>query len=139
MLNTRMKILFVCKHNRFRSKVGEALLKKEIKEKGIKGVEVKSAGVALDIANPRVSENVHKILRENGTDAGDVSRKVSEKDIEWADKIIVVADNVSLEIFPEEKTEKWSISDCDQSDVEGIRERTREIGKRVKKMVKELK
>ena len=119
--------------------MGEALLKKEVKDRGIKGVEVKSVGVALDVMNPYVSENVHKVLKEKGTDVDELSRELSEREIEWADKIIVVADNVSLEIFPEEKTEKWSISDCDQSDVEGIRERVKEIGKRVRRLVKGIR
>ena len=133
------RILFICKHNRFRSKVAEALLKKEIEERQIKNMEVKSAGVFLDWMFPYVSENVHKILMEKGMKVEDKSREVNDEDTRWADKIIIVADNVSLDLFPKAKREVWKISDCDQSDEEGIRERTEKIAKKVNGLIKKIK
>jgi protein-tyrosine-phosphatase len=123
MAKKKIKILFICMHNRFRSKVAEALLKFYDKRGKF---EVKSAGMQLDVLRPYVAENVKKVLAEkkvfieNGLPV-----LVSKQAIEWADKIILVADNVSAEDFPADKTEVWAVSDCSESDFEGIK---REIG-----------
>jgi len=114
-----MKILFICKHNRFRSKVGEALMKKL----GDGNVEVRGAGVKLDKAYPYVAKNVKIALREYGIgDVSDVSKLVTEEDKKWADKIIIVADNVNPQDFPSDKVVIWPTSDCDQGDLDRIKE-----------------
>jgi len=130
-----MNFLFVCKHNRFRSKVAEALFKK------LAGgsVEVKSAGVRLDLMRPYVAENAKKVLREKGVDgADDTPREINDLDIRWADRIIVVANNVSPEIFPKEKTEVWETEDTDQDNLEMIRKIVDKIEIKVKDLVKRL-
>jgi len=48
-----MKILFVCKHNRFRSKVAEAFFNKLKKNKKIKA---ESAGLVLDKLRPYIEK-----------------------------------------------------------------------------------
>ena len=130
-----MKILFVCKHNRFRSKVAEALFNKYNKDKEN---EAKSAGVKLDIMH--VAENVKKALEEKGIkEVDNLPREVSEKEIKWADKIIVVANDVSTENFPKEKTEVWFVSDINQGDLEGIRKRVDMIEYDVKALLKRVR
>lgn len=132
-----MKILFICKHNRFRSKVGEAFFRKYNKNKKN---EVRSAGAMLDPLNKFAHKNVILALKEKGAPIVDEkSRQLDEGLIDWADKIIIVADNVSREIFPKEKdVEVWKISDTDQSDLEGIRKRVLKVEKKVKALVKKL-
>ena len=130
-----MNFLFVCKHNRFRSKVAEALFKK------LAGgsVEVKSAGVRLDLMRLYVAENVKKALRDKGIDLVDgVPRDINDFDIKWADRIVIVADNVDPEIFPKEKTEVWETEDTDQGNLEMIRKIVDKIEIKVKDLVKRL-
>ena len=130
-----MNVLFICKHNRFRSKAAEVLFNFYNQNKKNKA---KSAGIHLDVMN--VAENVHRVLREKGIENVDnLPRAVDKKLIKWADKIIIVADNVSAEGFPMGKTETWEISDCDQGDLEGIRERVEKIELKVKDLLERLK
>ena len=127
-----MNVLFICRHNRFRSKVGEALLRKLAPE-----LHVKSAGVEKDL--PYVAPLVKKIVKEYGSEVGNTPRLVEDKMIRWADKIIVVADNVDAKLFPKDKIEVWPIRDCDQDDEETIRLRVAEINKRVVDFIKRIK
>lgn len=132
-----MKILFVCAHNRFRSKVAEALFNKYNKNKGN---EVKSAGAALDPLYHYVHENVVNALAEKGAKVVDEqSVQLDEHLIDWADKIILVADNVNPELFPKEKLEIWKIADCEQHDIGPIKDRVEKIDKKVKELVRRLK
>lgn len=131
-----MKILFVCAHNRFRSKVGEALFNKYNKNKKN---EAKSAGARLDPIYPYVDKNVVMVLDENGAKVeNEQAVQLNEELIDWADKIILVADNVNREIFPKDKLEVWKIADCGQEDVESIRDRVKKIDRKVKDLIKKL-
>jgi protein-tyrosine-phosphatase len=125
-----MNILFICKHNRFRSKVAEALFKKYAPK-----YNVKSAGIELDVGFPYVASAVKKVLKEYGVKrVEDKPQLINPKIIKWADKIIVIADDVALDKFPEDKTEVWPIQDCHQDDEEGIRVRVKDIYDRVRKI-----
>lgn len=126
-----MNILFICKHNRFRSKVAEALFKKYASKDN-----VKSAGMKLDIGFPYVAPVVKEVLKEYGIKhVEDKPQLINKQLIGWAEKIIVVADDVSPDNFPRDKIEVWSIQDCHQDDEEGIRFRVNDIEKRIKKIV----
>ncbi len=95
-----MNILFVCRHNRFRSKVAEALFKKHNK------CNVKSAGIRLDLDRPYVAPIVKEVLLEYGVNRlDDTPKLIDSLLIRWANKIIIVADNVDSSIFPKEKVE----------------------------------
>lgn len=127
-----MKILFVCKHNRFRSKVAEALFNKY----SLGQHQAKSAGIKLDVFFPYVAASVKNVLREyNIINVSDAPVLVSRDLISWAERIIVVADNVDLSAFPRDKTEKWSIADCDQDDLPAITLRVRDIDGRVRDLL----
>lgn len=128
-----MNILFVCKYNRFRSKVAEAIFLALNKNKKIK---VRSRGIKRDKKNPYVAKSVISIMKKKGYKIGGKSRKISKKDIDWANLIIVVADNVRLR---SKKVVYWKVSDVSQSYFRGIRTRINKIEKRVKKLVKSLK
>ncbi len=124
----KKKILFVCKHNRFRSKVAEAIFKILSKNK------VKSRGTEPDYLP--VAENVQKAIKNLGYEKVDKTPKILEKkDWEWADLIVVVADNVNLK---GKKVRKWDIPDTNQRNKNRIFEISKKIEKRVKKLVEEL-
>ncbi|MBM3234491.1 hypothetical protein FJZ19_05365 [Candidatus Pacearchaeota archaeon] len=129
-----MKILFVCAHNRFRSKVAEFIFKKLDKKD-----EVKSAGIQLDFSRPYVAENVKIALKKREIfEIDEKAREINIYDLEWADRIIIIADNINEEIFPREKTEIWKIGDADEKDMEKIEKIVSEIEEKVKKLIEGL-
>ena len=131
----KKKILFVCRHNRFRSKVAEALFIKFSKGK----FEVKSAGLRKDLMHNYIAKSVHDALIDKKVKVKDErAREIDEKLIEWADRIVVVADNVPLEIFPREKTEVWKIIDCSEYDIDCVNRTVGEIEEKVKEFTKRL-
>ena len=134
----KKKILFICKHNKFRSKVGEAIFNKLNKNKNI---IAESAGT-IGSDNP-TPYNVVKILREKGYRVARMkARKINLKKINDYDILIVVADNVDPQLFKDSgyrwKIIWWKVSDCMSIYVPGIRKRVDDIEKRVKKLIKRL-
>ncbi len=129
-----MKVLFVCRHNRFRSKVAEAIFKKNNKNKKFK---VRSRATFPDYIP--VAENVQKVLEEKGVKRiNKYPKKLRKEDVEWADLIVVVANEVDRS-FKNKKTLNWKVSDTNQSDVEGIRKRTDIIERKVLQLLKAVK
>jgi len=137
-----MNILFVCRANRFRSKSSESLFLKYNKNQNIK---VKSAGIRRDTFNPYVTPGLIKILKERGANVtNEDSIQLDQNLVDWADKIIISANNVPLDLFPKEKTEVWDINDVDvddpRPDIPGkMKKSIDKIEKHVKILVKELK
>lgn len=137
-----MNLLFVCKHNRFRSKVAEALFRYHYK--GDK-IATKSAGLAIDVMHPYVSRNVLSFLRGKGISLRDEgAKKLDDFVLKWADKIVIVADNVSPDMFRGAEFIRgkpiifWNIQDVSESDVPGIKKRINEIEKRVLELIESL-
>ena len=132
-----MKILFICKHNRFRSKVAEVIFKKLDTRN-----EVKSAGIMIDFTRPWIAENVKKIMNEKGYEIKDEqSREINEQDLEWADMIVIVANNIDKDIFKGKtnaEIEKWEITDADEKDEEKIRKIIGEIEGKVSNLLDSL-
>ena len=127
-----MNILFICRHNRFRSKVAEAIFNKLNKNKSIKA---ESAGIIKDIP---ASKNVRKVMKEKRMKLKSIiSRRFNEGIIRRTDIIVIVADNVSKGIFKKfgKKIIVWKISDVSQSDVKGIRKRAEIIEKKVRSLL----
>ena len=127
------KVLFICKHNRFRSKVAEALFKRYNKNKKIKA---ESCGTNLDYIP--VAKNVVKALKEFGVNkVNRHPRKINNKLINNSDLIIIVANNVSRGIFKKfrKKIIVWKISDTSQDNYKGILKRVKLIEKRIKKLI----
>ena len=105
-----MKILFICKHNVFRSKVAEAYFNKINKNKNFKA---KSAGVIkgspLDKEQVRLAKKFGIVIKGN-------PKGLSTKLFFWNDITIIVADNVPQKIFEGNKRYGkeliiWKISD----------------------------
>lgn len=51
----------------------------------------------------------------------------------------MVANNVSVDIFPKEKTEVWEIEDADESELDKIKRIVDDIEERVKELKKRMK
>jgi len=133
-----MKILFICKHNKFRSKVGEAIFNKLNKNKKI---IAESSGIIGSIHD--TPKSVIDVLKNKGYR---VKRKTAKRvdldEIKDYDLIIIVADNVNPLFFKSSFDKKiiwWKITDCLDTDIEGIKKRVDEIESKVKKLVEELK
>lgn len=130
-----MNILFICRHNRFRSKVAEAVFNKLNKNKSIKA---ESAGIIKDIP---VSRNVRKVMREKKIKLKSVkSRRFNAEIIKRADIIVITADNVDKGIFEKfgKKIIVWKISDVSQDNIAGIRKRVEIIEKKVRNLLMSL-
>jgi protein-tyrosine-phosphatase len=134
-----MKVLFICKHNRFRSKVAEVLFNKYTENKNW---EAESAGIQLDPKRKGVALNVRKVLKKifNINKINNVSRKLTKKMIKKADLIVNVADNVKLpkNLIKGKKVLHWKITDTSQEDYLGILKRVFLIKKKVRKLVRGL-
>jgi len=103
-----MKVLFVCKHNRFRSKVAEAYFKKINKNKNI---EASSAGIYKGIP---VDKKVITIGKKLGININSKTKYLDEKKfIMGIDLVIIVANNVPASLFGAkgEKVIQWRIPD----------------------------
>ncbi len=138
-----MNILFVCKHNRFRSKVAEALFRHHYKGEIAK---VKSAGIAIDIMHPYVARAVMSEMRQRGISMRDEGAvKIDSFLLKWADRLIIVANNVSPDMFRDKEMIQgkpvtfWDIPDVSETDVQGIRKRVNDIELNVLALVKNLK
>ncbi len=126
-----MKVLFICKYNRFRSKVAEAIFNKFSLDKS------ESAGLFMDKEHPYIEESVLNLMKEKGYFLFGKPRKVNKKIIERTDLVVIVADNVDESLFSSfgKKVIKWDISDCDASNFNCIRNSINEIERRVKSLL----
>jgi len=125
-----MNILFVCKHNRFRSKVSEAFFKKFNKNKKYK---IKTAGII--VGNP-ISKELKKIVRNYGIKLKSKPRPITSKLLKWQDKIIIVADNVPKSFFKNKKVEVWKIRDAGIKEKRKIKKSILQIENKVKRLVR---
>ena len=128
-----MKILFVCKYNRFRSKVAEAIFNKLNKNKKIK---TDSAGIIVDELKPYIAKNVAKIMREKGYKIKPKQQQLRQKLVANFDLIIIVADNISpnLDNFTG-KIIRWNIPDCSEEDTKKIKQIIKKIEANVKELI----
>lgn len=138
----KKRILFVCKYNRFRSKVAEIYFKSINKNTNIK---IKSRGIIevnkpLDILERR--RNIY-LKKTFGFVLNAKSISVDVKSLLWADKIIIVADDVPRILFNsekwKEKVEVWKVPDENADDERNINKSVKFIIDKVNKLNKELK
>ena len=102
-MKDKINILFVCKYNRFRSKVAEIYFKKINSDKRIK---LRSRGI-IEVNKPldSLERRRNKYLKEKfGFVLYGKSLSVDVKSLLWADKIILVADDVPKVLF---NSKKW--------------------------------
>ena len=128
-----MRILFVCKHNRFRSKVAEAYFKKINKNKNIK---VASAGVFKGFPTESV---VVKIGKKLGIKLRRKTNGLDEKYVFQMDLVVIVANNVPVSLFKGKvrKIIVWKIPDTNQNNKKMIEIIMKKIFKKVEELNKE--
>ena len=137
-----MKILFICKYNRFRSKVAEAYFKKINKNKNLK---VQSAGI-IEVnkgLTPNEKKRNKQIKKEFDLNISSVSKGITAKLLESQDKIIVVASDVPKIIFDhwrwKEKVERWKAKDDHMAREKEGSKTVKFIFKKIDKLAENLK
>jgi len=134
-----MKILFICKYNRFRSKVAEAIFNSINKNKKIKA---ESAGFTLDKERPYIEPVVIEIMKRKGYKMKKpFPRKVNSVLLKKFDMLIITANNVNINSFKSfnGKIVRWKIQDCPSINLNCIKSSINKIERNVKRLVKELK
>jgi len=129
-----MKILFICKYNRFRSQIAETYFRKINRDKTIKSY---SAGI---IIGTPIAKNVKDIGKKFGLKINGKPKSIREKLLKEIDLLIIVADNVPEQLF-ETKTRKlikWNIPDTSQGDLCDIERISKMIMKKVDELDKIL-
>ena len=129
---SKKSILFVCKHNRFRSKIAEAFFKKYNKNK-----DYFASSAGLFPGRYPLDERQVKSASKFGIKLSGKPRPITTDLLVKTDIGIIVADNVPASIFEAEKYGKkiivWSIED----DHSGLEENIEPIIKRIEDKVKE--
>ncbi|MFH1503154.1 MAG: hypothetical protein ABIE36_00660 [Candidatus Diapherotrites archaeon] len=137
-MKNKINILFVCRYNRFRSRIAEAYFKKINKNKNIKA---KSAGLFRGI--PLSPETVKK-AKEFGINIGGRVKGLSSTLIRWQNVTVIVADDVPPQVFDKnkklgKKVIVWKIKDANYKNKESVEKAIREIIKKVNNLNKELR
>ena len=130
----KMKILFICKYNRFRSQIAETYFRKINRDKTIKSY---SAGI---IIGTPIAKNVKDIGKKFGLKINGKPKSIREKLLKEIDLLIIVANNVPEQLF-ETKTRKlikWNIPDTSQGDLCDIERISKMIMKKVDELNKQL-
>jgi protein-tyrosine-phosphatase len=106
-----------------------------------KKIIAESAGIIGSIHN--TPKSVIDILKEKGyTIKRKIARRVDCVKIKDYDLIIITADNVNPLFFKDSFNKKiiwWKITDCMDTDINGIKKRVDEIETKVKNLVEKLK
>jgi protein-tyrosine-phosphatase len=127
------QILFVCRNNKFRSRVAECYFKKINKNKNIKA---ESAGLFEGSPNKKKTIN---ILKKIGIKIKGKPRSMSNKLLREQDLIVIVADNVPKSIFiPKyvKKVIKYPIKDGKKGDETSSIEIAKKVMRKIDKLNK---
>lgn len=150
MKDKKINLLFICKHNLFRSKVAEAYFKKLNKNKNI---QVDSAGfikgiwTKIPLPAIRILNKQKEVAKKRGFKLEIQSKELSIDLLSKQDLIIIISDNLP-NIFNEKeyikkglKVRTWKIKDVDSNNYNEKRldNTFNQIMKMVDKLVKELK
>lgn len=130
-------ILFICKYNRFRSKISEAYFNKLCSNQ----FKAKSAGLIR--GNYPLDENQVKLARQAGIIMKGKPQGLSVDLLSWADILVIAADNIPISIFKNQKRYgkriiSWKIPDAHHTDVNGIKNRINLIKNHVEKFINQL-
>ncbi|MBI2004344.1 hypothetical protein HYS72_02670 [Candidatus Pacearchaeota archaeon] len=128
----KFNILFVCKYNRFRSRISEAYLRKINKNKRIKA---DSAGIFK--GNP-ISKKIISIGKKLGLKIKGAPKSINIKLLKWQNIIVIVADNIPKKLFSfnkkrGKKTIVWKIKD-DIKSIPIIIRKVDELNKNLQKL-----
>jgi|SRR3989344_3870381 len=131
-------ILFVCKYNRFRSKIAEDLFDQINKNKSYKA---KSAGI---IRGSPINSKQAIICRKKNIILRNPPRGISSKLLKWQDVLVIVADDVPTSLFKDnvnygKKLIAWRIPDAKRDNEKEIMIIIKMIENKVKKFVREIR
>lgn len=133
-----MKILFICKFNKLRSKLAEGIFNKLNKNPKHKA---KSGGL---IRGRPVLPITRKVAKRRGIKINKKPKGLTSKMIIWQDLAIIVADDVPKEILKDNKKfgkglKVWKIKDIEGQSEKEVEKVINQIEKKVKKLLIELK
>jgi len=133
----KINILFVCRYNRFRSRIAEAYFNQINKNKKIKA---KSAGLIK--GNPLSLKTV-KLLKNMGIDISGNPKGLSSKLMAWQNYAIIVADDVPEQVFDRnikycKKVEVWKIKDLEYENEKGNESRMIDTANTIKDKINDL-
>lgn len=133
-----MNILFVCKYNRFRSRVAESYFKTINKNKYLHAI---SGGLLM--GHYPLNKDEVNIAKKNGIDISGRPKGITTDLLRKIDLVVIVANNVPKSIFHYEyykgKVIIWRIKDLHHGeDKVLIEKRIRKIKRKVEKLVKKL-
>jgi protein-tyrosine-phosphatase len=104
----KKKVMFICKYNMFRSKIAEAYFKKLHP-----GHPVRSRGIIAGRTNRHAKEIY--LPKKLGLNIQSKPNSIKYSDLEWADLIVVAANNVPAKLFHSKRTNakviQWNIPD----------------------------
>ena len=131
------KILFVCKYNRFRSKIAEEIFNKLNRNNRNRA---KSAGIIrgspIDPIQRETCKKLGIVLR--GTPKG-----ISTSLLKWQNMIVIVGDDIPSELFKDNKKYGkklliWKIPDSKTNNKKEIIRIVKRIENKVKRLIKEV-
>ncbi|MBU3968741.1 hypothetical protein KJ991_00815 [Patescibacteria group bacterium] len=132
----QINLLFICKYNRFRSKIAEGYFKKINKNKKIK---VKSAGL---IRGTSLNPETIKIAKKLGVPIKGKPNGLSSKLLLWQNMIVIVADDVPKKIVNNmglsENVFQWNIKDTKKHNSKEITDIIKKIKLRINILVEQL-
>ena len=133
-----MKILFVCKYNRFRSQIAEQFFKEYNKDKNI---SARSAGIFKGLYPLNKTES--NSAKEFGIEIKKEPEAISIEVLRNIDVVVIVANDVPKELFLYEgrylqEVEKWEIPDNFDGNQDRIKRIIRKIELNVKDLIKKL-
>lgn len=137
MKTDKIKILFVCRYNRFRSRIAEIYFNKINKNKNIKA---KSAGLIK--GNP-LNPTTVKVAEKFGLNIKGKTQGLSSKLMEWQNVTVIVADDVPKSVFNRnikynKKVIKFNIRDTSYENEKYIKKTIDKIIKKVEELNKNL-
>lgn len=97
------RILFVCTGNTCRSPMAESMLRRMAEERGLGGIDIRSAGVAAIDGLP-ISENAAEVLKRKQCLVPDGSKALTASLMEWADVVLTMTSGhkrQAIQRFPE--------------------------------------
>ena len=128
-----VRILFICKHNIFRSRIAEEYAKR------VTNHIVSSAGLITSHNN--MSDFQNKVCKQMGLNIPNESKPINVEELQKQDLVIIVANDISKTIFMNPiynlsgKIKKWNIKDADlNSNKNNIINIINQIKKRVDKL-----
>ena len=137
MIKKKVNVLFVCRYNRFRSRVAEAYFRKINTNRNIKA---KSAGL---IKGQPLSPFTVGIAKEFGLNIDGRVKGLSSRLLAWQNITVIVADNVPPEVFSKNKEYRkrvivWKIADIPEKNKGEIKRLIKTIIKNVEEFAKLL-